>query len=203
MLDTSDTFRVTIPLSQVTLKPNDALFPPSKSASETISFKKCSKSLFASPQSPANSILYSSDIRNCLSPSLTFSDSDAEDILLVIDQAPVQFVQCIFTNPTELQAIDKLTSPVPSTTNEFDSNSDMYLSNANSDIRQKNNHKAARKFASPPGATRKTLIKRHIRYKDQRKFPCTKDFFEFLCFSKEKRINLPKAKKFIVSNVSL
>ena len=202
MLGDSTKLLITIPLSCVKIikssdTSNCAPTPASSHSTNTHRHSKVTHSLpfpLAKGKSSSNTLHSSfnsqSETLKNLSPSLTLCGSDAEDILLVIDQAPKQSVHSIYT---ELN-VDGLVETTKNINEPCSSNNCSFIHSTCENV-------AARKFASPPGANYKKTIKRHIRYKDQRKFPATKQFFEFLCFSREKRHEYPKAKKFLFSNV--
>ncbi|KAI6661764.1 hypothetical protein LOD99_9831 [Oopsacas minuta] len=196
MFEENNQLLVTISLSSVKLLQSNTstLLQPTPVSSHSVSLTPCSPELVSSPFFPTNSISSntpqtltipsSSELFFDMSPHLILSDSDAEDIILVIDQAPIRSVHSIYTGTNSNEVNTSVAA------NESKINS--------SNIRE---NVAARKFPSPPDAHKRKPIRRHIRYKDQRKFPATKEFFNFLCFSKEKRHEYPKAKKFIFSNV--
>ena len=194
MLEENIELMITIPLSRVKIIKCCGL--SNCSPTPTSSHSPNSHSL-PYPHSPFNKLHTNSQSQtlNNLSPSLTLCGSDAEDIILVIDQAPKQSVHSIYSNSTELGINCLVETPRKS--------DDTCYSNNYSYIHSSRENVVARKFASPPGENYKRTIKRHIRYKDQRKFPATKQFLEFLCFSRETRHQYPKAKKFLFSNVPL
>ena len=174
---------ITIPLSRVKIKSTNC--PPTL------------VSPLPHPNSSPNKLHSSfnsqTETLNNLSPCPTLCGSDAEDILLVIEQAPKQSVQSIYSNNADIN-VDSLLETHKNPHDTCYSNNCSYFHSSRENV-------AARKFASAPGANYKQKIKRHIRYKDQRKFPATKHFLEFLCFSRETRHTYPKAKKFLFSNV--
>lgn len=167
MLAQDSRLLITIPLSVVKItSEHDSRHSIS---SHSVNLSTSSQQLIPSQTKPTSSTPADS------SPHLAFSASEAEDILLVIDQSPVQSVNSIYSNSTD--------------------------NSLNESIKSTSDVVAARKFPSPPDAHKHKPIRRHIRYKDQRTFPATNQFFNFLCFSRERRVEYPKAKKFMFSNV--
>ena len=173
MLGQDSQLLVTIPLSVVKITSEHDSLP--SISSHSVNLKKSSQQSIPFQTKPASSIPAHPSPSDP-SPHLAFSDSEAEDILLVIDQTPVRSVNSIYSNSTHTSSHHSI--------------------QPTSDI------VAARKFPSPSDARTRKPIRRHIRYKDQKRFPATNQFFNFLCFSRERRVEYPKAKKFMFSNVS-
>ena len=172
MLEQDSQLLITIPLSVVKItSEQDSL---TSISSHPVNLRQSSQQSFPSQTKPTSSIPTHTSPSHS-GPHLAFSDSEAEDILLVIDQSPVQSVNSIYSSSTHTSLHQSIQH--------------------NSDII------AARKFPSPPDAHTRKPIRRHIRYKDQRRFPAANQFFNFLCFSRERRVEYPKARKFLFSNV--